>query len=113
MRYKTGEENTKINLEGLQLNGIYLLVFADDGNLMAEDKNVIKENTETSLQAGKEHSVEVNADKSKCRMQTAKFPRLISVILQLPVSRVHIFTSAVCSLSHPSMSYFRFSRRRV
>lgn len=30
----------KINLEGLQLNGIYLLVFADDGNLMAEDKNV-------------------------------------------------------------------------
>jgi hypothetical protein len=61
---------------GLKINGTHqLLVYADDVNLLADDIETIKKNTQTLTDAGKEAGLEVNAEKTKymflCRHQNA------------------------------------------
>jgi hypothetical protein len=49
----------------LKLNGTQqLLVFADDGNLLGDNINTVKRNTQTLIGASKEVGVEVNAEKN-------------------------------------------------
>jgi hypothetical protein len=49
------------NQVGLKLNGTHqLLVYADDMNLLGDNINIIKKNTQTLIDAGKEVSLEVN-----------------------------------------------------
>jgi hypothetical protein len=51
---------------GLKLNGTHqLLVYADDVNLLGDDRGTIKENTQTLTDAGKEVGLEVNTEKTK------------------------------------------------
>jgi hypothetical protein len=54
------------NQVGLKLNGTYqLLVYADDVNLLGNNKDTIKKNTQTLIDANEEVGLEVNTEKTK------------------------------------------------
>jgi hypothetical protein len=54
------------NLVGLKLNGTHqLLVYADDLNLLGDNIDTIKRNTQTLIDASKEIGLEVNIEKTK------------------------------------------------
>jgi hypothetical protein len=52
---------------GLELNvTLQLLVYADDVNLLVDNIDTTKKNTETLIDASKEVGLEVNAENTKC-----------------------------------------------
>jgi hypothetical protein len=51
------------NQVGLKLNGTHqLLVYADDMNILGDDIDIIKKNTQTLIDASKEIGLEVNTE---------------------------------------------------
>jgi hypothetical protein len=51
---------------GLRINGTHqLLAYADDVNLLGDNIDSIKKNTETLIDASKEVGLEINVDKTK------------------------------------------------
>jgi hypothetical protein len=53
--------NEELNQVGLKLNGTHqLLAYADDVNLLGDNIDTIKKNTETSIDASKEVGLEIN-----------------------------------------------------
>jgi hypothetical protein len=51
---------------GLKLNGTHqLLAYTYDVNLLGDNKDTIKKNTETLIDASKEVGLEINVDKTK------------------------------------------------
>jgi hypothetical protein len=56
----------QVNQVGLELNGTHqLLDYADDVNLLGDNIDAIKKNTETLIDASKEVGLEINIEKSK------------------------------------------------
>jgi hypothetical protein len=54
---------------GLKLNGTHqLLAYADNVNLLGDNIDTIKENTESLIDASKEVGLEINVDKTKCML---------------------------------------------
>jgi hypothetical protein len=54
------------NQVGLKLNGTRrLLAYVDDVNLLGDNIDTIKKNTETLIDANKEVGLEINVDKTK------------------------------------------------
>jgi hypothetical protein len=54
------------NHVGLKLNGTHqLLAYADDVNLLGNNVDTVKENTEKLIDASKEVGLEINAEKTK------------------------------------------------
>jgi hypothetical protein len=54
---------------GLKLNGTQqLLVYADDMDLLGDNIDIIKKNTQTLIETSKEVVLEVNAEKTKCTL---------------------------------------------
>jgi hypothetical protein len=54
------------NQVGLRLNGTHqLLAYADDVNLLGDNIDIIKKNTEPLIDASKEVGLEINVDKTK------------------------------------------------
>jgi hypothetical protein len=54
------------NQVGLKLNGTHqLLVYTDDVNLLEDNIDTIKKNTETLIDASKEVGLQINVEKSK------------------------------------------------
>jgi hypothetical protein len=54
------------NQVGLKLNGTHqLLAYTDDGNLLGDNIDTIKRNTQTLIDASKEIGLEVNRGKTK------------------------------------------------
>jgi hypothetical protein len=57
------------NQVGLKLNGTHqLLAYTDDVNLLGDNIDTIKKNTETLIDARREVGVEINVEKTKCML---------------------------------------------
>jgi hypothetical protein len=54
------------NQVGLKLNGTYqILAYTDDVNLLGDNIDTVKKNTETLIDASKELGLEINVEKTK------------------------------------------------
>jgi hypothetical protein len=73
------------NKQGLELNATYkLLVYTNDVNLLSENINIIKDNTETLTDVSKEADLKVNIEKTnKCSSLTTRLEGKIIIHRQL------------------------------
>ena len=70
------------------MNGKYqLLVYADDVNMLGENLQTIRKNTEIFIKASKDIGLEVNSDKTKYKGWNRKKCTMFTVELQAPQTK--------------------------
>jgi hypothetical protein len=102
---------------GLKLNGTHqLLAYADDVNLLGDNKDTINKNTETLIDASKEVGLEINVEKTKYMLLSRHQNVGQKIKYMLPSRHQNVGQNRdikIANISFGNVSQFKYFRTTV